>query len=370
LLLDIEQAMSSRDAKQRSTVLERVTELFFQAAPGGSQAELFDEVFLHLVRQVETSARARLSQRLASTEIAPTGVIETLARDDEIEVAAPILAGSARLSESILVEVAKTKSQAHLLSIAGRSSVGEAVSDVLVERGDSQVLQRLSGNAAARFSPEGFVGLARRGAEDEAVALNIANRADVPAAAFRQLLAQATDAVRESLLSQSSPDHHRIIMQAMEEVCDEVARVRGPEITADARRVVYEMFEQRKLNETAILEFARSDMYAEVAVSLSTLTSAPIEMVEHQMRSGRMSGLLLLCRSKDFKWTTAKAVLAIAAERSEADFELARHEYLTLSVATAARAMRFVGAKQTLLNGSPDSAGGGLMKTQMKPLLA
>jgi uncharacterized protein (DUF2336 family) len=272
-----------------------------------------------------------------------------------------VLAGSTKLSESILVDVARTKSQAHLLSIAGRASVGEAVSDVLVERGNSQVLQCLSGNAAARFSPEGFAGLASRAASDGVVALNMANRSDVPAAVFSRLLAQATDAVRQSLLGSAGAEYRDMIADAMDEASHEIARVRGPEITADARRVVYELFEQRRLNENAILEFARSDMFAEVAISLATLTSTPIEIVDHQMRSGRMSGLLLLCKAKDFNWTTAKAILTVAAERTEADYELARREYFTLSVQAAARAMRFVGAKHALLRGS-NGTDGGVMK--------
>ena len=212
--------------------------------------------------------------------------------------------------------------------ISGRNQVVETISDVLVDRGDNEVLRRLSGNAAARFSETGISGLATRGASDEKIAVNMANRSDVPPRIFRHLLNQATNAVRNSLLSGASSQQHQIISQVLDEVCQEIGRPRAHEITAEVRRGVYEAFEKGKLNESTVLEFARSDMLAEVAVSLAVLTSISIEIVEQQVLSGRMSGLLLLCKAKDFKWPTAKMIISVASERSASELEQARQKYL------------------------------------------
>jgi uncharacterized protein (DUF2336 family) len=360
LLLDLESAIQSRDAEQRAVVLDRITALFLQGSGDPEQVELFDDVFSQLVRQVESTARAKLSVRLSRLEVAPSRIIQSLARDDEICVAGPVLAHSSQVSEASLIEIARTKGEAHLLSIAGRSEVVEAVSDVLVDRGSNKVLRRLSGNAAARFSETGFSGLATRAATDEKIAVNMANRSDVPPPVFRQLLVQATSAVRSSLLSGASSEQHQMIMHAMDEVSNEIARPGTAEITSEIRRGIIEAFGKGQLNEAVVLEYTRTNMFAHVAVSLAVLTSTAVEVVEQQMLSGRMSGLLLLCKAKDFNWPTAKAVICLARERTDSDLEQARQEYYALSVQTAARALRFVGAKQVLMKDASEGRAGGL----------
>ena len=66
-----------------------------------------------------------------------------------------------RLTENDLVEIAKSKSQEHLLAISGRASITEAVTDVLVERGNRQVAHRLAKNAGAHFSELGFASIVK-----------------------------------------------------------------------------------------------------------------------------------------------------------------------------------------------------------------
>jgi uncharacterized protein (DUF2336 family) len=283
-------------------------------------------------------------------------------------VAEPVLARSAQVSEESLLLVAKTRSQAHLLSIAGRSPVNEPVSDVLVNRGDADVLRRLSANLDAHFSEGGFAGLANRGAKDGEIAENMANRSDVPPRIYRLLLAQATDAVRTRLLNGASPEQYQIICQAMEEVCSEFNQELKLEISAEARRCVYEAYENNRLKEDVLAEFARTKMFAETVIALAVLTLTPVETVEHQMVSGRMSGLLVLCKSKNYKWATAKAVICAGHGRSTSEIEKARHEYYALSVRSAARALRFVGARQVLMNRDTEDRARPV-KPEMKVLL-
>jgi hypothetical protein len=289
-------------------------------------------------------------------------------REWAIRVVEPVLARSTQVSEESLILVAKTRSQAHLLSIAGRSPVHELVSDVLVNCGDAGLLRRLSANLEAQFSDEGFAGLATRGAKDVEIAENMANRSDVPPRIYRLLLAQATDAVRARLLNDASPEQYQIICQAMDEVCWEFNQTLKLETSAEARRCVYEAHENNRLNEDVLAEFARTKMFAETVISLDVLTLTPVETVEHQMVSGRMSGLLVLCKSKNYKWATAKAVICAGHERSSSEIEKARQEYYALSVRSAARALRFVGARQALMNrDSEDHARP--IKPEMKVLL-
>ena len=101
-----------------------------------TQIELFDEIIGFLIQRIETKFRAELSERLSHIPNAPIKVASVLARDNEIAVARPILASCERLDANDLVEIAKTKSQKHLLAISGRRVLDAIVTDVLLDRGD------------------------------------------------------------------------------------------------------------------------------------------------------------------------------------------------------------------------------------------
>jgi uncharacterized protein (DUF2336 family) len=153
--------------------LRRVTDLFLSGAVVYSheQIELFDDVFQCLMKYIETSAKALLSSRLAPIETAPPLTIRSLAFDDVIEVAAPVLSQSERLDDEALIEAARNKSQAHLMAISTRRVLSDAVTDVLVVRGNDEVIHSTVNNLGAEFSelarsgePAASKGGAERGA--------------------------------------------------------------------------------------------------------------------------------------------------------------------------------------------------------------
>jgi Uncharacterised protein conserved in bacteria (DUF2336) len=71
---------------------------------------------------------------------APSKVVRTLAFDDAVEVAAPVLTHSDQLDDQALVENARTKSQGHLLAISSREVLTKIVTDILVDRGNPLVV--------------------------------------------------------------------------------------------------------------------------------------------------------------------------------------------------------------------------------------
>src|SRR5205085_11357801 len=113
-----------------------------------------------------------LGQRRAHNRDAPPNGRGRLALDDEIEVAGPVLRHSDRLDETTLVESAKTKSQSHLLAISRRQNLAEAVTDVLVRRGDSEVALSTARNISAKFSDFGYATLVERSKDDDGLALS------------------------------------------------------------------------------------------------------------------------------------------------------------------------------------------------------
>ena len=158
MISELDGALQRGSTEKRTELLRRVTDLFSGGADCFSeeQISLFGDVMSHLISHIEHRALAELSARLAPVRNAPAGVTRRLAYDDAIEVAGPVLALASALTDDELVEIAETKSQAHLAKIAGRPQLNETVTDVLVERGDTEVTRRVAENSAARFSKIGF----------------------------------------------------------------------------------------------------------------------------------------------------------------------------------------------------------------------
>ena len=79
---------------------------------------------------------------------------------------APSSASSERLETYALVANVCTKSQSHLLAISKRKSIEELVTDVLVTRGDQDVVNSVAKNKGARFSDFGFLHMIQRAEGD------------------------------------------------------------------------------------------------------------------------------------------------------------------------------------------------------------
>ena len=104
-----------------------------------------------------------------------------------------------------------------MLAISLRRHLSEAVTDVLVERGDQQVLMSTVKNLGAKLSIAGFSILVQRTEDNEGLAVRIGERTEIPSHLFRQLLARASLSVREKLKA-AHPELSREIHEIVEEV--------------------------------------------------------------------------------------------------------------------------------------------------------
>jgi len=153
---------------------------------------VIDDVFMRLVATIEESSRALLAIRLALLAKAPSRVVRRLACDDAIDFASPVLTHSERIDTDTLVQCARNKSQDHLLAISRRRTVPEEVTDVLVERGDQNVLMCIAANAGARFSDQGFGRIVARAQGDDELSERVGRRPDLSPRLFEQLIDAAS----------------------------------------------------------------------------------------------------------------------------------------------------------------------------------
>jgi uncharacterized protein (DUF2336 family) len=353
LIIELEEAIQSGSKDKRVDALRRITDLFVADADRltDQQIDVFDDILGHLIKRIESRALAELSRRLAPIHNAPIEVVRRLARDDDIVVAEPILTASARLSDSDLIEIASTKTQAHLLAISARSQIGTVVTDVLLQRGNQYVFHALAENSGAHFSARGFETLVRHAEGDGRLAEKVAPRRS--AAAF---LSRATEAVRARLLELAGPKSRRHIQGILSAIAED-AQHEGLRRTehdyAAAQTGVAALKVEGRLNDAAVFEFATKGQYAHIVTALSTLCSAPVPLVDELLQSKHREAILIACKAAELEWPTVKAVLncrAIAGKMSDLDVDTARTDFLRLSASGAQRVLRFWQVRHAVAN--------------------
>ncbi|MEH2530256.1 uncharacterized protein (DUF2336 family) [Bradyrhizobium sp. AZCC 1588] len=353
---EVEAAIQAGSAEKHLDALRQVTDLFLLSADGysGEQIELFGDVLERLIRTIElraladVSARialAELSTQLASAKHAPPIVIRRLAHNDEISIARPVLTESARLTADDLVELAQTKGEQHLLAISGRWWLTEIVTDALLKRHYPSVSRRLVTNPGARMSASGYAIVLKQAESDPDLAVETGIRVDLPAEQRRQLLQNATEAVRTRLLSRAPPHLFEEIRNAIAAASTgahrEMSRTRD---FAAARRFVAALAKHGKLNEPALLAFARERKYAETVAALAELSGSSVDVIRPVMQSLRDDGVLIPCRVAGLNWDTVAAVLDsrfAAGSMGRHELAKAREQYAKLTVENARRLLRF-----------------------------
>lgn len=169
LLSDIEDKLRTASDAARARIFVRTADLFLHFA-GALDAEgvaLFDEVFLRQTDGVGDAALAETGARLAPVPNAPPYLMRMLARHGSASIATPVLRQSPTLKVQELIAIAKVSSQAHRLAIAQRATIDEALSRVLIEHGDQDVLNRLAANPGARFHITDFGAMLGRASADD-----------------------------------------------------------------------------------------------------------------------------------------------------------------------------------------------------------
>jgi uncharacterized protein (DUF2336 family) len=345
LIPELEEVIQHGTAERRAQTLQKITTLFLNGADQFNEDHvgLFDEVFTRLIMEIEVKARAELSSRLAPVSNAPVEVVRRLAKDDNIAVAGPVLEQSPRLPEADLIDIVRTKSQAHLLAISGRTGIAEAVTDELVERGDRQVICRVADNQDARLSERGFSALVMRAEGDGVLAEKVGTRPDIPPRLFRDLLLKATEVVQQRLLASAKPETRMEIQRVLAKVSKEVATTGRRDYSAAQQRVE-SLHQQGKLNESTLVDFAKSGKYEETVASLAKLCAVPIEVVDRLMAGDRPDPILILCKSAGWDWPTVRAIITArpgGKGTSTHGLDSAFSNFERLSLATAQRVMRF-----------------------------
>jgi uncharacterized protein (DUF2336 family) len=341
LLPELDQALERGSPARRAEMLLSIATLFRESASQlkNEHIALFEQLFERLLDGVDRNTRIELSRLLSGIDKAPSETIIRLANDDDIAVGRPVLEQSNQLDEPELANIARRKSQPHLLAISARNHLSASVADILVRRGNQQVLRRVAANASARMSEEAFGTLVERATADIALAACLAARPDFPPHLFRQLVLSADETVRQHFVANNAG-----LQPGLREILDAFAGTTAPRDYTAAQGRVLALHESGMLNESKVVEFAINKQRDDAVAAIALQCAVPVEVVDRVMSGERLDPILILCKSAGWSWQTVRVLataLPIGAGISGQALDVAYTNFERLSRTTSLRVMRF-----------------------------
>lgn len=323
----------------RRRLLNAVTDLFLHdSEPSDEAQDHFSDIATRSLAKMETPDRKDYADRVAAEPALPRKVATTLASDPDAEVAKLVLKLSPVLTDADLAAIAVTHSQQHLLAIAERATLSENVTDILVDRGDKQVLRTVSGNEGAAFSEGGFERLVQRGGNDAAVRRNLDDRRDtLPVSQARRVMQIAAEAA-------SRMEHSHPVELISGEAPKRVVR-EARERRLELKLLVADLKDGRRTIDDVVAILARDDRAFDLAQIISTFSEIPNAQALRALLQPEASGVAVACRALGVGAEAFRKVLELRAKRlnlpgARIDSEVANYQALPAEMSE--RAMRFL----------------------------
>jgi len=316
-----------RSPDTRHALLRAVADSFFFDTPHRATTEfdLYDEIMVLVLAEVEPAARKELAERLADLPGPPRRALLRLA-EDVIDVARPVLMRSPALHDDDLEPIARAQTQDHLLAIALRKVLSERLTDILVSRGNDYVASTLGANTGARISDSGFSGLAIRAASSDIVLNSLMMRRDLPEQLAGELLPMLQESLQSRIVdlkADSSAQADQDLVAGEARLTDDVTAAAAP---ARPLAMLIRYVERGDLSfGDAAIELADADRLIDLAALLGMRIDLPSETIVRNLFGSGRARMMLICRAAGLDANAFSAVLRLINRRKpEACAEPAR----------------------------------------------
>jgi len=342
-LIDLAKEPSSE--KRRELLRELTDQFFGTTPPTAAESDLYGTVLAQLSAEMEQAVRQELAGRFSIAPNAPRSLARTLAMDVE-DVAVPVLRSCSALQESDLLDVVRVKGQGHLRAVSQRDTVTEAVSDMIVERGDDDTLGVLVRNDGARLSRSGHEAVADRAQSNPDLQEALVNRAAMPPDLLNEMYFIVEARLRQKILERNAalpPDRLEAAMAAGR------GRLRAadgslPDDFETAGAYVRELRAAGNLTPEALVRFLRAGGRTEFLIALAELSDIDFHTARQIVDAGQIDALAVICRSADVDravFLTYAVVLMNKDGDAMSKAQSFGRMYSELSRETAQRTLRF-----------------------------
>jgi uncharacterized protein (DUF2336 family) len=346
-LPDLDELVRDVSPERRADAVRKLGALFAAGAENfnAQHVAVFDGILKGLLPQTDSEVRADLANRLASLVNAPPSIVRELVNDDAIRVSGPLLRVSPLVDEHMLIEIARMKGQPHLLAISQRAAISEHVTDVILRRGEREVVRSVARNLTAAFSLHGYSSLVQRSADDGMLAVAMGQREDLPAPLLQQLMSESVDLVRRKMFQAASPARKAKLARTMVEMVADGDTQSAHRDFAPAQKTIVELHTTGGLNQEALAKFARERKFEETVAALAAISGLTVDAVDQILSGGKRDTILILGRALGLEWATVRPLLALrlalGRNPSATDVEEARVSFERLALSTAQRMLKF-----------------------------
>lgn len=321
------------DARRR--LLNAVTDLFLlDHDPSELSKEHYGEIAVHSLPHLDANERRDYADHVAAVPTLPHEVATTLARDPDADVARLVLKLSPVLTDTDLAAIAISQSQRHLVAIAERAHLSTGVTDILVERGDRDVLQTVSANEGAQFSDQGFDRLLQHGSKDAVVANSLARRSDLSSHRAHRVIS-IVEQMSETVGGRNASDFSNAQLLARH------ARQQRLEVKLLLSDLTAKV---RQLDDVVVM-LAEEDRAYHLAQVLAQVSEITTEQALRVLMQRDAAGIAVTCRSLGIGSAAFRAIMVLRNRRlyfSSMDLDEALRDYEKLDLATAERTLRFL----------------------------
>lgn len=205
--------------------------------------------------------------------------------------------------------IARSQGQDHLLAISGRDSLSPPVTDIIVERGDAQVVTRVAANHGAKFSDAGFQQLTKRAAKEEDVLSALTSRRDIP----QSLIGEIKQAVTERLSREMAHSHPDVVPEELARmVAEKTASIDLEAFQASNERLQRMKYAGQDIG-THVERLRACAAPARDHALSGAAHRARRRAVSHCLLKAHLCALGVLCKANGFGTSTYAALIQIRA---------------------------------------------------------
>lgn len=346
-LPDLIALAEENSSEKRRALLRELTDHFFGSATTRTETEdgLYGAVLARLADDMETAVRTELAARFADAPDAPHTLIRRLA-NDEASVAAPVLSNSPVLTDEDLLGVVRQHGQDHLRAVSTRASVSEAVSDVIVERGDDETLGTLLRNDGARLSRKASETAVERARSNPALHEATVSRASLPPDLLNDMYFVVEARLRTRILEQNARLDPALLESALAAGRARVASDDGtlPADYSECLAYVEELRAAGQLTPQMLARFLRSGGRTSFLIALAQLSDIDFHTARQIVERRELDALAVVCKAADLDralFLTYAVVLLNDDGDAMAKAHAYARMYADLSREAALRTLRF-----------------------------
>ena len=335
-------------SQRRRELLREITDLFLAQPAEGldpGQAALFDEVMQRIAADLEEEVRIELARRLAPTSAALPRLLADLGGDC-IAVAEPVLRQATGLREEDLISLARTRDQAHLKAICQRPALPEAVSEVIVERGDDAVLGLLLSNDGAELSRHASETAVDRAHANPELHAALVERQALPADLLNEMYFVVEAQLRARIMARNAELDPRQLEAALAAGRKRLEARDGaaPSDLPEAQAHIEALARKGELSPKMLVRFLRAGERTRFTAALARMADIDFPTAQRILDGRRVDPLAIVCKAAGFDRALFLTFVVLMLDSSENALGRAQQYgdlYNQLSSDAASRAIRF-----------------------------